>query len=82
MAGPLPHPTAFLRIRFGGDDMIGPGKAALPDRIAAPGSIAAATRDLGMSYRRAWKPIERLNAMFDTPLVDSSHGVRARAVRC
>ncbi|MFN3280496.1 MAG: winged helix-turn-helix domain-containing protein, partial [Tabrizicola sp.] len=68
------HPTLFLRIRLGGDDMIGPGKAALLDRIAATGSIAAAARDLGMSYKRAWMLIETLNAMFDMPLVESSRG--------
>ena len=74
MADNLPHPSLFLRIRFGGDDMIGPGKAALLDRIAANGSIAAAARDLGMSYKRAWMLIETLNAMFDAPLVESSRG--------
>ncbi|WP_149587370.1 winged helix-turn-helix domain-containing protein [Tabrizicola flagellatus] len=74
MADKLPHPSLFLRIRFGGDDMIGPGKAALLDRIAATGSIAAAARDLGMSYKRAWMLIETLNAMFDSPLVESSRG--------
>lgn len=74
MADPLPPPSLFLRIRFGGDDMIGPGKAALLDRIAATGSIAAAARDLGMSYKRAWTLIETLNAMFDVPLVESSRG--------
>ncbi|MFN4202273.1 MAG: winged helix-turn-helix domain-containing protein [Tabrizicola sp.] len=74
MADPLPPPSLFLRIRFGGDDMIGPGKAALLDRIALTGSIAAAARDLGMSYKRAWMLIETLNAMFDRPLVESSRG--------
>lgn len=54
--------------------MIGPGKAALLETIAATGSIAAAARDMGMSYKRAWLLVETLNAMFDAPLVESSRG--------
>ena len=54
--------------------MIGPGKAALLESIATSGSIAAAARDLGMSYKRAWTLIEALNAMFDLPLVDATRG--------
>lgn len=71
-------PTLSIRIRFGGADMLGPGKAALLERIAATGSIAAAARDLGMSYKRAWMLIETLNAMFDRPLVESSRGGTAK----
>lgn len=78
MAEHMPHPTLSLRIRFGGADMIGPGKAALLDRIAATGSIAAAAREMGMSYKRAWMLIETLNAMFDAPLVESSRGGTAK----
>lgn len=74
MARTTAPPTLSIRIRFGGADMLGPGKAALLERIAATGSIAAAARDLGMSYKRAWMLIETLNAMFDTPLVESSRG--------
>ncbi|NHB75817.1 winged helix-turn-helix domain-containing protein [Rhodobacter calidifons] len=78
MPRPPPHPTLSIRVRFGGDDMMGPGKAALLDRIAVTGSIAAAARDMGMSYKRAWMLIETLNAMFDAPLVESSRGGTAR----
>lgn len=68
------HPTLSLRIRFGGDDMLGPGRAELLERISSTGSIAAAARDMGMSYKRAWMLIETLNAMFRAPVVDSSRG--------
>lgn len=67
-------PVLSLRIRFGGKDMIGPGKAELLDRIAATGSIAAAARAMDMSYKRAWMLVETLNAMFDQPLVLSVRG--------
>lgn len=53
---------------------MGPGKAELLDRIAASGSIAAAAREMGMSYKRAWMLIETLNAMFDVPVVESARG--------
>lgn len=72
MADPLPH--LWLRVRFGGGDFIGPGKAELLERIAATGSIAAAARDMGMSYKRAWSIIATLNAMFDVALVESARG--------
>lgn len=71
---PPPPPALSIRIRLGGPAMIGPGKADLLDRIAATGSIAAAARDMGMSYKRAWMLIETLNAMFDHPLVDTARG--------
>ena len=74
MADPLVPPEVSIRIRFGGADMIGPGKAALLDRISVTGSIAAAARDMGMSYKRAWMLVETLNAMFDTPVVASTRG--------
>jgi len=74
MADPEPPPFLCLRIRFGEKAMLGPGKAALMERIAATGSIAAAARDMGMSYKRAWMLTETLNAMFDQPLVESARG--------
>lgn len=54
--------------------MMGPGKAELLERIARTGSIAAAGREMGMSYKRAWMLIETLNAMFRAPLVESTRG--------
>lgn len=54
--------------------MLGPGKTELLDRIGRTGSIAAAGREMGMSYKRAWMLIETLNAMFHAPLVESTRG--------
>ena len=54
--------------------MLGPGKAELLERIATTGSIAAAGREMGMSYKRAWMLIDTLNAMFRDPVVVSSRG--------
>lgn len=71
-------PILSLRIRFSGTDMLGPGKADLLERIGATGSIAAAARDMHMSYKRAWMLVETLNAMFDTSLVESTRGGSGR----
>ena len=68
------HPEFFVRLYFSEAEMIGPGKAALLDGIARTGSISAAGRDMGMSYKRAWMLVETMNAMFREPLVSSARG--------
>jgi molybdate transport system regulatory protein len=73
-ASPPAAPRLRIRIVFGEDEMIGPGKADLLDGIARRGSIAAAGREMGMSYKRAWELIGTLNAMFRAPLVESTRG--------
>jgi molybdate transport system regulatory protein len=50
-----PSPTRLsLRLVFGADAMMGPGKAELLERIRDTGSISAAGRAMKMSYKRAW----------------------------
>ena len=63
-----------LRLYFGDDLMLGPGKANLLDLIARHGSIAAAGREMKMSYKRAWMLVEAMNKAFRAPLVDSTRG--------
>lgn len=79
-------PELRLRIIFDGQNsqpdkdeapvaaMFGPGKAELLAHVKATGSIAAAGRAMGMSYKRAWTLVETLNGMFAAPLVESSRG--------
>jgi molybdate transport system regulatory protein len=74
MHGDTHIPRLRIRIVFGEDEMIGPGKAELLERIDRCGSIAAAGREMGMSYKRAWELVARLNAMFRDPLVEPSRG--------
>ena len=74
MSAPRLHPEFFIRLFLDGSAMLGPGKAALLEGIARTGSISAAGRDLGMSYKRAWTLVEDLNAMFREPLVESARG--------
>jgi len=63
-----------IRIDFGTDLRVGPGKIQLLEEIAALGSIAAGGRALHMSYRRAWELIEDLNKTFGKPVVESKSG--------
>lgn len=67
-------PRFRIRLVFGPDEMIGPGKAELLERIDRTGSIAAAGREMEMSYKRAWQLVEVMNAMFRAPLVDRTRG--------
>lgn len=70
-----PGPASLrIRIVFGDDAMFGPGKADLLDRIADHGSIAAAGRAMGMSYKQAWTLVEEMNATFREPLVVPARG--------
>ena len=65
-----------VRIDFDGNRRLGPGKIALLEAIRQRGSIAAAGRDFGMSYRRAWLLVDELNRMFSRPLVETHGGGR------
>jgi molybdate transport system regulatory protein len=67
---------ARLRIVLEPDIAIGPGKADLLAGIKETGSIAAAGRRMGMSYKRAWLLVETMNGCFRTPLVETSRGGR------
>lgn len=63
-----------LRIDVGGRRTLGPGKVRLLELVGQLGSISAAARDMGMSYRRAWTLVESLNGHFRTPLVAARPG--------
>jgi molybdate transport system regulatory protein len=63
-----------IRILIGAVVAMGPGKANLLEAVARTGSISAAARELGMSYRRAWLLVEALNSAFKRPLVETLTG--------
>ena len=70
-------PTALrvtLRIDVGGRRTLGPGKVRLLELVGELGSISAAARGMGMSYRRAWTLVESLNGSFGVPLVAAKPG--------
>ena len=63
-----------LRVDFGTDRAIGPGKMLLLEAIRDTGSISQAGRSLGMSYRRAWLLVDDMNRCFREPVVIAQPG--------
>lgn len=70
----LPSTDFRIRLILAPGVMLGPGKADLLEGIRETGSIAAAGRRMGMSYKRAWTLIARLNGAFRAPLVEATRG--------
>jgi molybdate transport system regulatory protein len=73
-AGQDPPGLTHLRVTFSDDFYMGPGRADLLEDIAATGSIAAAGKAMGMSYKRAWSLVQALNEGFGRPLVEATRG--------
>lgn len=71
---PQAQESPRLRVLLGAAIAIGPGKADLLDAIAVSGSISAAAKRMGMSYRRAWLLVDTMNRCFSGPLVASARG--------
>jgi molybdate transport system regulatory protein len=67
-------PVLSIRIDLADGFRLGPGKVRLMELIAEHGSISAAGRAMGMSYRRAWLLVESLNGAFCEPLVVTQTG--------
>jgi molybdate transport system regulatory protein len=63
-----------LRVDFGSDRALGPGKVKLLETIGKTGSITQAGRALGMSYRRAWLLVDDLNHSFREAVVIKKPG--------
>jgi molybdate transport system regulatory protein len=63
-----------VRIDFGADRALGPGKIRLLEAIRKTGSISKAGRSLDMSYRRAWLLVDDMNRCFREPVVTTKPG--------
>ena len=74
-----------LRIDFDPGRRIGPGKIELLERIAGCGSISQAARQMNMSYLRAWKLVEEMDAILGRTVVNrkvgGSHGGGTKLTR-
>lgn len=69
----------MARVRLGiyledGGLKLGPGKIRLLIAIRENGSISAAARSMGMSYRHAWILLDELNRGFEEPVILSTMG--------
>jgi len=63
-----------LRLMLGEEIALGPGKADLLEAIDRDGSISAAGRALGMSYRRCWLLVDEMNRCWRERLVETLAG--------
>ncbi|MDN7352213.1 winged helix-turn-helix domain-containing protein [Acetobacter senegalensis] len=63
-----------LRVDADGKAALGHGKIRLLEMLAETGSISAAGRAMGMSYRRTWLLVDSLKQLFKAPLVATRPG--------
>ena len=71
------NPDVYLHLRQGPRKSplaLGPGKIALLEAIERAGSITAAAKLLGMSYRRAWMLVDDTNRCLIEPAVETASG--------
>jgi molybdate transport system regulatory protein len=59
-----------------GEAFLGHGRIELLRAIDIYGSISAAAREMGMSYKSAWQAVDAMNNLADRPLVERSTGGR------
>ena len=64
----------MVRVAFGRRGALGPGKMRLLEMIDEHGSITAACKEMGMSYRRAWLLVEGLKQAFREPVLATQQG--------
>ena len=74
MTQTAPRLRIKLRLEYDSPLILGPGKAELLARIDRLGSISAAAREMGMSYKRAWTLVEEMNVAFAEPVIDRARG--------
>ena len=70
----MPGTHLSIRIDLASGGRIGPGKIALLEAIRTTGSISAAARSIGMSYRRAWLLVDEINHTLREPAVRAETG--------
>lgn len=70
----MPGTHLSIRIDLASGGRIGPGKIALLEAIRSTGSISAAARSIGMSYRRAWLLVEEIDQTLREPAVRAKTG--------
>ena len=67
-------PSLSLRIDLDTERRIGPGKIRLLEAIHSNGSISAAGRAIGMSYKRAWDVVDEINRVCGRAAVERQRG--------
>lgn len=70
------HLDAALFLRRGAS-RVGADRVALLKAVAETGSITAAAKKVGLSYKGAWDGVQALNNLFDAPLIEAQAGGKA-----
>jgi molybdate transport system regulatory protein len=65
---------ASVWIEKDGELYLGGGRAMLLERLEQLGSIAAAARSMGLTYRNAWLWIDAMNRLATSPVVEKITG--------
>lgn len=73
-----PTGLTHLRVTLSDEFYVGPGRADLLELIAETGSISAAGKRMGMSYKRAWSLVQAMNEGWGGLLVEASRGGAAQ----
>jgi molybdate transport system regulatory protein len=71
----------FMRVDFPSGAKIGPSRAAILEGIDKLGSISAASRAVGLTYRQVWATVKVMNEMFKAQLVEIAPEGRASGAR-
>ena len=61
-------------IEIGGKAVLGHGRLVLLEAVERNGSISAAARDLGISYRKAWSQLEEMEKQLPFALLEKKIG--------
>lgn len=69
--------SASLSLKRGPSPRIGLDRVALIEAVDELGSITAAAKQLGLSYKGAWDIVQALNNLFDAPLIEAAPGGKA-----
>ena len=69
-----PPLRAVLQIARGDAARVGEARVRLLEAIAAHGSISAAAKDVGLSYKGAWDAVQALNNLSERPLIVAQPG--------
>ncbi len=70
------HLDAAFFLRRGAS-RVGADRVALLKAVAELGSISAAAKQMGLSYKGAWDGVQALNNLFDAPLIEAQAGGKA-----
>ncbi|VVE80558.1 molybdenum-dependent transcriptional regulator [Pandoraea sputorum] len=75
-AGDALQVSGSLWLHRGNSSLGGQARIALLEHIASQGSITAAAKAAGMSYKAAWDAVDAMNQLAGEPLVERSTGGR------